>query len=59
MAHAEKAAHTEVEALRGDKILRGKPGGRNLAPCEGEGLRAAGVELAVEDLQPFQPGKGP
>ena len=57
--HTEKAAHSEIEAGRSDKILRGKPGGRNLAPCEGKGFRAAGVELAVKNLQPFQTGERP
>ena len=58
-AHAEQAAHTKVKAGRGDKILCPHPGLGYHIPSEGKGLGAAGVELAVKDLQPFQSIEGP
>jgi len=43
----------------GDKILCPHSGLGYHIPCKAERLHAAGVELAVKDLQPFQPREGP
>lgn len=58
-AHAEQAALAEVKAGGGDKILCPHSGLGYHIPCKAERLHAAGVELAVKDLQPFQPREGP
>ena len=58
-AHAEQAALAEVKAGEGDKILCPHSGLGYHIPCKAERLHAAGVELAVKDLQPFQPREGP
>ena len=56
--HPEQAAETEVKAVRGDKVLCGKAGLGYHIPRKPERVGAAGVELPVKELQPFQPREG-
>ena len=56
VAHPEGfAVLGEGEAGRGDIVLCGKPGFRQVAPGKMKFLLAVRVELAVQKLQTFQP----
>ena len=56
VAHPEGLAVLgEGEAGRGDIVLCGEPGFRQVAPGKMKFLLAVWVELAVQKLQAFQP----
>ena len=58
LAHAERAALAEVEAVRGDIVLRPHARFGNVLPRKAERLPLAGVHLTVEHGQPLPPVEG-